>query len=122
MYTYCHTLSLHYALPITPAVAEHTGDQAGGSGFAMGAGNRDPAAEPHQLGQHFGTRHHRDTPLVGSAQLRIVAAYRTRHHHHIDVGKIAGAVAKMDDCARSEEHTSELQSLMRNSYAVFCLK
>src|SRR3546814_9800806 len=25
-------------------------------------------------------------------------------------------------CWRSEEHTSELQSLMRNSYAVFCLK
>src|SRR3546814_2698359 len=24
--------------------------------------------------------------------------------------------------AKSEEHTSELQSLMRNSYAVFCLK
>src|SRR3546814_6997119 len=24
--------------------------------------------------------------------------------------------------ARSEEHTSELQSLMRSSYAVFCLK
>src|SRR3546814_7072517 len=24
--------------------------------------------------------------------------------------------------ARSEEHTSELKSLMRNSYAVFCLK
>src|SRR3546814_7134089 len=26
------------------------------------------------------------------------------------------------DAARSEEHTSELQSLMRISYAVFCLK
>src|SRR3546814_1207871 len=26
-----------------------------------------------------------------------------------------------DDDTRSEEHTSELQSLMRNSYAVFCL-
>src|SRR3546814_7550723 len=25
-------------------------------------------------------------------------------------------------CMRSEEHTSELQSLMRISYAVFCLK
>src|SRR3546814_4769754 len=25
-------------------------------------------------------------------------------------------------CSRSEENTSELQSLMRNSYAVFCLK
>src|SRR3546814_6109594 len=28
----------------------------------------------------------------------------------------------MINCARSEEHTSELQSLMRISYAVFCLK
>src|SRR3546814_4617562 len=28
----------------------------------------------------------------------------------------------MDDIRRSEEHTSELQSLMRISYAVFCLK
>src|SRR3546814_4637896 len=27
-----------------------------------------------------------------------------------------------DSADRSEEHTSELQSLMRNSYAVFCLK
>src|SRR3546814_7351497 len=27
-----------------------------------------------------------------------------------------------DTSDRSEEHTSELQSLMRNSYAVFCLK
>src|SRR3546814_2108156 len=26
------------------------------------------------------------------------------------------------DARRSEEHTSELQSLMRSSYAVFCLK
>src|SRR3546814_3355406 len=25
-------------------------------------------------------------------------------------------------CSRSDEHTSELQSLMRTSYAVFCLK
>src|SRR3546814_2453836 len=33
----------------------------------------------------------------------------------------ADAVA-MHDLARSEEHTSELQSLMRISYAVFCLK
>src|SRR3546814_3436595 len=34
------------------------------------------------------------------------------------------AAAAFDRCAvsRSEEHTSELQSLMRISYAVFCLK
>src|SRR3546814_9551490 len=31
-------------------------------------------------------------------------------------------LAKPVDVMRSEEQTSELQSLMRNSYAVFCLK
>src|SRR3546814_3735527 len=31
-------------------------------------------------------------------------------------------VARRTRRGRSEEHTSELQSLMRNSYAVFCLK
>src|SRR3546814_2469665 len=35
-----------------------------------------------------------------------------RHEHLADAGVID----------RSEEHTSELQSLMRISYAVFCLK
>src|SRR3546814_4471486 len=30
--------------------------------------------------------------------------------------------ARVADLPRSEEHTSELQSLMRISYAVFCLK
>src|SRR3546814_2046278 len=34
-----------------------------------------------------------------------------------------GSVRPIASCAlRSEEHTSELQSLMRNSYAVFCSK
>src|SRR3546814_1333174 len=32
------------------------------------------------------------------------------------------AIVTSDTLWRSEEHTSELQSLMRNSYAVFCLK
>src|SRR3546814_4149794 len=32
------------------------------------------------------------------------------------------AIVESSDDARSEEHTSELQSLMRISYAVFCLK
>src|SRR3546814_2745112 len=31
-------------------------------------------------------------------------------------------VEKITGAGRSEEHTSELQSLMRSSYAVFCLK
>src|SRR3546814_6615834 len=33
-----------------------------------------------------------------------------------------GCAAAASPAARSEEHTSELQSLMRISYAVFCLK
>src|SRR3546814_1302820 len=33
-----------------------------------------------------------------------------------------GDMAIAQNAARSEEHTSELQSLMRISYAVFCLK
>src|SRR3546814_5770731 len=51
---------------------------------------------------------------------------------HIDeVGAVDGIAANAHRCRltqanscglRSEEHTSELQSLMRNSYAVFCLK
>src|SRR3546814_8787259 len=32
------------------------------------------------------------------------------------------AALRLRPCRRSEEHTSELQSLMRISYAVFCLK
>src|SRR3546814_7462451 len=31
-------------------------------------------------------------------------------------------IMRLGAITRSEEHTSELQSLMRNSYAVFCLK
>src|SRR3546814_4033925 len=35
---------------------------------------------------------------------------------------VAAAAYRLFSGKRSEEHTSELQSLMRSSYAVFCLK
>src|SRR3546814_7028762 len=41
-----------------------------------------------------------------------------RGAHHPGAGAQFGPVAR----GKSEEHTSELQSLMRISYAVFCLK
>src|SRR3546814_8742225 len=47
------------------------------------------------------------------------------HGHFLFVSTIVGpngAMAQWAATRRSEEHTSELQSLMRNSYAVFCLK
>src|SRR3546814_4145012 len=37
-------------------------------------------------------------------------------------GQVGGQCFRPGDRIRSEEHTSELQSLMRISYAVFCLK
>src|SRR3546814_7803479 len=55
-------------------------------------------------------------------------------HRLDDLSALFDAIAPVDrafalfiddlgfDAARSEEHTSELQSLMRISYAVFCLK
>src|SRR3546814_2137602 len=42
---------------------------------------------------------------------------RDGHHQHDH-----GQRDMLQHLARSEEHTSELQSLMRISYAVFCLK
>src|SRR3546814_14261279 len=36
--------------------------------------------------------------------------------------RVAGITGACHGAMRSEEHTSELQSLMRISYAVFCLK
>src|SRR3546814_9295033 len=54
---------------------------------------------------------------VGEADhLPNVDAHVLGHHRQL-VGK-----GDVDVAIRSEEHTSELQSLMRISYAVFCLK
>src|SRR3546814_7224745 len=50
----------------------------------------------------------------------VVGAHRSAEHHHRGVGTGLGRQRMVE--TRSEEHTSELQSIMRNSYAVFCLK
>src|SRR3546814_5642569 len=80
IYTYCHTLSLHDALPISPA------------------------AEPAPIAQADVVE-----ASTEPAQPRFFPPGRAQ----------APAIALVQ---RSEEHTSELQSLMRISYAVFCLK
>src|SRR3546814_13896503 len=52
--------------------------------------------------------------------------HRVAHERALDllgaVVLVGGDVERHHPVARSEEHTSELQSLMRISYAVFCLK
>src|SRR3546814_6152628 len=58
---------------------------------------------------------------------RVVDPWVVRHHR-IKIRKrqpvLVTAIVEreINDAERSEEHTSELQSLMRTSYAVFCLK
>src|SRR3546814_9182285 len=55
-------------------------------------------------------------PLVGDARLGIPDGDGGR-----DVGHARHVRAKLLQGHKSEEHTSELQSLMRISYAVYCL-
>src|SRR3546814_6609273 len=56
-------------------------------------------------------------PVIG---LHLAAQHRF-HHLHL-FGLVAHILERRGRKDRSEEHTSELQSLMRISYAVFCLK
>src|SRR3546814_9577683 len=52
-----------------------------------------------------------ETACIGSKRIDIAYAPFDHVNHNADIVIV-----------RSEEHTSELQSLMRISYAVFCLK
>src|SRR3546814_9112063 len=95
----------------------------------------------HLVGRQLGKSERRHA-LAGAAEVarqhhrRVVRAMPAQDRHRF--GKLARAalrhrIVKGDDevafrrganapLDRSEEHTSELQSLMRISYAVFCLK
>src|SRR3546814_5337702 len=64
-------------------------------------------------------------PGIAFAQLGIAKVFRypravipSRLFPHANLP----GIDRPEQCSRSEEHTSELQSLMRISYAVFCLK
>src|SRR3546814_5849167 len=96
--TYCHTLSLHYGLPISIndaavlSILDVTRDA--GIRVQLGGGIRDLAGIESWLEDGI------DRVILGTAAVKNPALVRER----------------------SEEHTSELQSLMRISYAVLCLK
>src|SRR3546814_2975555 len=91
-----HTLSLHDALPISePAIPP--------LGRAHATGLAGPPAQParHARGRRAGTGRACD----------VLTAVGTTNFTN-----------ERGPAHRSEEHTSELQSLMRTSYAVICLK
>src|SRR3546814_3509721 len=54
--------------------------------------------------------------------LRLVVFGAALGRDHLALGVEQRAIEGRGHADRSEEHTSELQSLMRISYAVFCLK
>src|SRR3546814_10385754 len=82
-------------------LAQHLQPRAEIIGVADGRGDAERGAEEGRT--HFG-----DQFFAG-----IILAAET-------VGQVAAQALRV--AGRSEEHTSELQSLMRISYAVFCLK
>src|SRR3546814_8591461 len=77
----------------------------GEGGLVGAAGNRV------HLGPQRGDRKAVDHVGAGDDELHLLA---DRYDHSVVDREVIGL--------RSEEHTSELQSLMRISYAVFCLK
>src|SRR3546814_10414747 len=83
IYTYCHTLSLHDALPI----------------WELRSGDRVVIITADD-----------SIPYTFTVGWNVSSDSFTIRPDHLR------------QSTRSEEHTSELQSLMRNSYAVFCLK
>src|SRR3546814_1561011 len=71
----------------------------------------------------------RDAAGRARATTWVLAALNSVEPAHMELATIdffhpdaEWAAARRPEVERSEEHTSELQSLMRSSYAVFCLK
>src|SRR3546814_3512093 len=93
IYTYLHTLSLPDSLPIYGGVGDDD--------------ERRPGLR--QKLRHLGLHRH--------AVFAVADADQHRRRRRVDRLR-----SPERGPGRSEEHTSELQSLMRISYAVFCLK
>src|SRR3546814_3597755 len=97
-------------------------------------------ADVYQPGVIFGARmarreqfleHHRDLHAIGRTERiklermpadRQILVVRGPRDGSVDIGETPAAFLVPRPDFRSEGHTSELQSLMRTSYAVFCLK
>src|SRR3546814_10518956 len=89
----------------TIGMDQHIGLQIGGGRF-----------DEHM---HLGSRTDAAAGVANDPARRVARRYRDQRFSGLerDIGDTARAGIN-----RSEEHTSELQSLMRISYAVFCLK
>src|SRR3546814_8891195 len=82
--------------------------EAGDAGGLLPAMLEGMETERHERGRRIGSARNPENAAL-FAQLVVIE-------------RIGGQHCGPGGCWRSEEHTSELQSLMRISYAVFCLK
>src|SRR3546814_4859829 len=72
------------------------------------------APVPAGVAPHWRFRLDHDAPIEWTDMVR--------GEQNFEPKTMSDPVVRRADGSRSEEHTSELQSLMRISYAVFCLK
>src|SRR3546814_2803389 len=121
IYTYCHTLSLHDALPISfygdslPAFIETFSPTASVPYLADVARLEMLRVRAYHAAD--------STPLSTDAIARFLADTDTLPLLRVALSPSLFLLrSRYAVVTRSEEHTSELQSLMRISYAVFCLK
>src|SRR3546814_7855308 len=86
--------------------------------FLASAGRR-----PHLVAILVGNDGASETYVASKMRNCELVGFESTNIHYDESITEAELIAKVEELnARSEEHTSELQSLMRISYAVFCLK
>src|SRR3546814_3106082 len=95
--------------------AGHPAEPAGGRQLRAFGVRGEPAQQPRLSGVHAAEPGGRDPRRERAADHGGPGAAHPRRDDHLSQQPDA-------ERPRSEEHTSELQSLMRISYAVFCLK
>src|SRR3546814_4598234 len=116
LYPYGHTLSLHDALPILSCRRSSSTSIAGWPG-ALASSGSDGADRTAQ----------RVWAVLGAGRAETLSSRTVTPD--VSAASASRLLAVRSSCrglrhssTRSEEHTSELQSLMRISYAVFCLQ
>src|SRR3546814_4204967 len=102
-------LDLRSSIPAQPAAHPHVAPREAGDVDTL------PPEQPR------GVRRHHDGEIGLAVRAEIQEA-APAHHRRVDHGAFDELERAAEAVERSEEHTSELQSLMRISYAVFCLK
>src|SRR3546814_8486415 len=105
-----------FELPVTRDIAEVLGKMPGATLLARDLDHDlgGLAHDPLELGPRLGRRQHGIAPPLPLPPDRI----RSVPPRRLRLPPVGGRQASIR--LRSEEHTSELQSLMRISYAVFC--